>query len=231
MSEAEWGPIVAGKFRTGANMPVIALDIDGTLGDYHKHFLWFAEQWLGQPMPPADEVNPGMRLSTFMGVPHHVYRQCKLAYRQGGLKRFMPVYPFAAELTAHIRRHGAQVWLCTTRPYMRHDNIDPDTREWLRRNNIGYDGILFEGLVDEDEYYMGKYAELVRQVGIDRVVAAVDDLPDMINEAIDAGIKKVYLREQPYNGECMVHSGKFHSLRELAFQLEDDIEHWKVQHG
>ena len=110
------------------NRPVVALDIDGTLGDYHAHFLWFAERYFGRPFPPPTEVNPGLRLSTFMGIPHREYRDCKLAYRQGGLKRFMPAYPYASELTENIHETGADVWICTSRPYLRLDNIDPDTR-------------------------------------------------------------------------------------------------------
>src|SRR5579864_2600758 len=106
-------------FRSGDGKPVVALDIDGTLGDYHAHFLWFAEHWLGTSMPRATDINPGLPLSVFMGVPHHIYRDCKLAYRQGGLKRFMPAYPHAAELTRNIRDEDVEVWICTTRPYLR----------------------------------------------------------------------------------------------------------------
>ena len=58
-----------GTFRSGGDKPIVALDIDGTLGDYHAHFLWFAERYFGWSFPPADEVNPGMRLSEFMRIP------------------------------------------------------------------------------------------------------------------------------------------------------------------
>ena len=107
-------------------------------------------------MPKQDEINPGMRLHKFMGVTLRDYRECKLAYRQGGLKRFMPCYPGASELATALRRRGAEVWICTTRPYLRLDSIDPDTREWLRRNKIKYDAIL---------YGDDKYRELKRQAG------------------------------------------------------------------
>lgn len=170
--------------------PVVALDIDGTLGDYHKHFLWFAERWLGRSMPHPDEINPGMRLSTFMGVPHREYRECKLAYRQGGLKRWMPCYPFASELTHEIRTAGAQVWICTSRPYMRLDNIDPDTQEWLRRNNIQYDAVIYEG-IHEEEDTNSKYYDLVDQAGLQRIIAVADDLPEQLQDAQRQGIKQV----------------------------------------
>ena len=223
-----------GTFRSGGDKPIVALDIDGTLGDYHAHFLWFAERYFGWSFPPADEVNPGMRLSEFMGIPHEQYQQCKLAYRQGGLKRFMPCFPYAQELTVNIRMAGAQVWICTTRPYMRLDNIDPDTREWLRRNHIEYDAVIFEGIVDGGSHAT-KYQDLVSQVGARRIVAAIDDLPEQIDDAYKRGIKRVYIRDQPYNRQS-VNGGSLYSapavrvntLMDLWWQhLSLAIEYWK----
>jgi len=181
---------MSNKFRNGADKPVVALDIDGTLGDYHGHFLRFAEGYIGREMPPANIINPGLPLWKHMRVSRNTYRACKLAYRQGGLKRSMPAYPFASELTRKLRRAGAEVWICTTRPYLRLDNIDPDTREWLRRNRIQYDAVIFGE---------AKYRELVRQVGIHRVVAVADDLPEQIGNAKQIGISHIYLMDQPYN--------------------------------
>jgi hypothetical protein len=218
------------EFRSGEGKPVVALDIDGTLGNYHAHFLWFAERWLGMPMPSEYDINPGRRLHEFMNVPHHIYRECKLAYRQGGLKRFMPVYPGAAELTHNIRNAGAEVWICTTRPYMRLDNIDPDTREWLGRNHIDYDAVIFEGVPLGDRITT-KYEDLVRQVGIDRVVAAVDDLPEQTADAIKNGIRRVYLRAQPYNQSPEVLGERIDTLGVLWLRLRKDISEWQANHS
>jgi hypothetical protein len=141
-------------------------------------------------MPKPDEINPGMRLHKFMGVTLRSYRECKLAYRQGGLKRFMPCYPGASELSRSIRQKGAEVWICTTRPYLRLDSIDPDTREWLRRNKIQYDSIL---------YGDDKYRELKRQAGF-RVAGVLEDLPELYLEAQKLfPAAAVTLRDQPYN--------------------------------
>jgi hypothetical protein len=178
------------KFKNGAGKPVVALDIDGTLGDYHGHFLRFAEGYVGRPMPPAKEINPGLPLYKHMHVSRATYRACKLAFRQGGLKRSMPAYDYAAELTSGLRSSGVEVWICTTRPYLRLDNIDPDTREWLRRSRIQYDAVIFGD---------NKYRELVRQVGIDRVVAIADDLPEQVIKAYDAKLCPIFLMDQPYN--------------------------------
>jgi hypothetical protein len=210
------------EWRSGGDKPIVAIDIDGTLGDYHSHFLWFAERWLGKPMPDATEVNPGMRLSTFMGISHHVYRECKLAYRQGGLKRFMPVYPFASSLTHNVRAAGAQLWICTTRPYLRLDNIDPDTREWLRRNEIEYDAVVWEGLDGETKYH-----DLVDQVGLSRIVAVADDLPEQVQDASRQGIRQVYVRDQPYNRDSGLGNIRVNTLEELWQLLDIDIDVWK----
>lgn len=207
--------------RNGDGRPVVALDIDGTLGDYHSHFLWFAELWCNRSMPPADKINPGMRLHKFMGIPLSQYRACKLAYRQGGIKRWMPIYPGAAQLTKDIRKAGAEVWVCTTRPYLSLSNIDPDTQENLKRNGIKYDGLI---------YGDDKYRELFRQVP-GRVAAIVDDLPEMIDAAFvafrrDPYLPSVYIRDQPYNRHY-VDARRIDDLGVLREKLLQDILRWK----
>lgn len=179
----------------------MAIDIDGTLGDFHGHFLQFAEAWFGQRFRGPTDDNPGLPLWEFMGVAHDRYRECKLAYRQGGMKRSMPAYAGVSRLTRHIHEAGAEVWLCTTRPYLRLDNIDPDTREWLDRNAVTYSALLFDTMHDKGS----KYAELHRQAA-DRVCAIVDDLPEMIDAARELWPAKdgeltpaLILRDQPYN--------------------------------
>jgi hypothetical protein len=169
--------------------PVVAVDIDGTLADYHGWFTRFAELWTGREMPdPTDNTN-GIPLYKWLGMSKKTYRECKLAYRQGGMKRSMPCYPGSADLLRYMRKSGCEVWICTTRPYLRLDNIDPDTRHWLRRNHIPYDGVIF------GEH---KYRDLVKIVGRERVLMVLDDLPEMIEQTLALGIPGV-LRDQPYN--------------------------------
>jgi phosphoglycolate phosphatase-like HAD superfamily hydrolase len=194
--------VIAGN-RDG--IPIVALDLDGTLGDYHAHFLWFAENYFDRKFPEADQVNPGLRLSEFMGIPHVEYQKCKLAYRQGGLKRWMPAYEGAAELTHEIHQLGMDAWICTTRPFNRLDNVDPDTQEWLRRNEIQYEGLLF----GDD-----KYQELYRQTNGRRpVIAAVEDLPELHAQASKLGFFTL-LRDQPYNRHIQTQL-RVHSCQEI----------------
>jgi hypothetical protein len=176
------------RVLANGDKPVIAIDIDGTLGDYHGHVIRFAKQWVGG-IDEIGETCTRESLREHLGMSRPKYRQMKLAYRQSGLKRAMPCFPGSSELCRSLRRAGAEIWICTTRPYLRLDNIDPDTREWLRRNRIPYDGVLFDP---------HKYSQLRRIVGIERVVTVLDDLPEQIEEAHRLGIEPV-LMERPHN--------------------------------
>lgn len=196
--------------------PVFAIDIDGTLGDYHAHFLRFAEGWLGRVMPRSTDINPGLPLHKFMGVSKSTYRSCKLAYRQGGLKRSMPCYDGARELTVELRKAGAEVWICTTRPYLRLDNIDPDTRHWLRRHKLQYDAVLWGE---------NKYRDLLKQVDRSRVVAVMDDLPAMLDQARKLKLQTV-VRHQPYNGDYS-DAHRVYGLEEAQWALKEMLEEWR----
>lgn len=158
--------------------PVVAIDIDGTLGDYHGHFLNFASDYLDIRKDPPEtpwRYDGGLRFSTWFtevfNCSIETYRQVKLAYRQGGMKRTMPIFTGAQAICGLVRDLGGELWVTTTRPYLSLDNIVPDTVEWLRRHEIEYDGMLF----DED-----KYEQLSDRVDSGRVVAILDDLPEQI---------------------------------------------------
>jgi hypothetical protein len=199
--------------------------LDGTLGDYHLNFLRFATMYFDYPyIDLLGRDNPGLPLWQWMGLDPRDYRDAKLAYRQGGWKRWMPVYEGAAELTEGIRAEGVEVWLCTTRPYLRLDNVDPDTREWLRRNEIQYDALLF----DPVHKSLGtKYHELERQVG-SRVASVVDDLPEMIEAAKNAlsWMGEPIIRDQPYNRHYHTWRRSL-SCKEIWTRVIRDIEDWK----
>lgn len=208
--------------RPHPNAPVVALDIDGTSGDYHGHFTRFAEQWVGRPMPDPAANTGGIPLYKHLGISKSTYRQCKLAYRQGGMKRSMPVYEGIGEFTRYVRKNGAQVWICTTRPYLRLDNIDPDTRHWLtKRAKMQYDAVL---------YGEHKYRDLVKIVGRDRVLFVVDDLPELIQQAISLDVPAI-LRDQPYNryfDEGSAGVTRVGKVSELTAEFDAAMKEWRA---
>lgn len=176
--------------------PIVAFDIDGTLGDYHGHIADFATNYLGREIPRSDYDGsiPHREWFKKYGVGVREFREIKLAYRQGGMKRSMPHWPNRIDVVQAIRRHlNVELWLTTTRPYMRLDNIDPDTRFWLDRWEVPYDFLLY----DET-----KYQELAQRVDRSRVVAIVDDVDEMYDDAealfgkdVPILVKSLYNRE------------------------------------
>lgn len=210
--------------------PIVAIDVDGTLGDYHGHFINFMHAYLGledeadvewidydgtEPFSEWCERMYEIDLATF--------RTIKLAYRQGGMKRTMPIRTGAQALCWAVKDAGAELWITTTRPYLALDNIVPDTVEWLRRHEIEYDGLLF----DED-----KYAVLADRVDSRRVVAVLDDLPEMYDAAARAlhyGWDVPILVASTYNRG--VRRTLTSSLDACCDLVLAKINWWKEEHG
>jgi len=204
--------------------PVVAIDIDGTLGDYHRHFLRFAGNYLGRAI--NWNYDGGMSFKNWFKrttkCSDDDWHDIKLAYRQGGMKRSMPVYEGAADLCKIVRNTGAELWVTTTRPYIRHDNIDPDTREWLDRHNIEYDYLIYDG---------DKYDKLAELVGIERVCAVVDDLPEEITRAAKLfGNVAPILRRNNFN-TAVTWFNVSSDLLYVAHNVLDRIEGWKTAYA
>lgn len=171
--------------RPGPDAPIVALDLDGTLGDYHRHFERFAQMWTGRDIVWDAEINgPFYRQ---LGMSKAVYRQCKLAYRMGGMKRSIPMFEGASELSRAVRGAGVAIAACTTRPYLAMSTIDLDTQHWLRRNAIKVDHIL---------YGEHKYRDLVKSVGRSRVVCALDDDLSQLGVAERLGVVPIMRRNE-----------------------------------
>lgn len=173
---------------THRQRPVFGIDVDGTLGEYHEHFATFAEGWAGKAVGRDEPYDGTVPFWKWLGLSKTTYRKIKLAYRQGGLKRSMPMYPYASELTRAVRKAGAVVVICTTRPYLQLDNLEPDTQHCLRRNGIQYDAII------SGEH---KYRDLKFAFG-SRVQCVLEDDPAMVKQASDCGFF-TYLMSKAYN--------------------------------
>lgn len=200
--------------------PVVVFDIDGTLGDYHTHFTKFCHNYF-QHMQVRDMYDGSCDFEDWLGLTRIEYREAKLAYRQGGTKRWMPIYPYAAEAVREVQDAGAEVWIATTRPWQRLDNIDPDTREWLRRNNILYDGLL---------YGDDKFNQLCETVDPDRVVAVIEDLPGMfdLGSKLNLPIMQVW---RPHNNTPGARRNPSGTLIDCTQWALRNVKNWRRQNG
>lgn len=196
--------------------PVVALDIDGTLGDYHGHFIDFARKYLGCALPGHTLYDGSIPFWQFLELDLPLYREVKLAYRQGGTKRTMPVYDGASQLSHALRKAGAEIWIATTRPHLRLDNVDPDTREWLRRNDVVYDHMI---------YGDDKYRQLIDLVAHERIVGVIDDLPEQLEDAHERKLEAL-MRKNHHNAHARDQAtNHFGGYR--GFELVHDL--WDAQ--
>lgn len=207
--------------------PVVVVDIDGTLADYHDHFLRFLEEYLGVEEHPRS-YDGAISFKQFCvytyGITGDVWSDIKLAYRQGGQKRTMPIFDWAQVLTGVVRWEGAELWIATTRPYLRLDNIDPDTRAWIDRNHIEYDHLIY------DKY---KYRVLSEQVDPNRVIAVLDDLPHKHAEARTCfGTAVPILKGSKYNKKAASDPPLLvmWDLKDITVEIVRRIHKWKELH-
>jgi hypothetical protein len=205
--------------------PVVAIDIDGTLGDYHDHFIDFAVRWLGHgyAKPKGSWAYDGSEshrdwFTRTMDVDVTTFRAIKLAFRQGGMKRTMPIYRESTPTINYVRELGAEVWLTTTRPWERFDRVDPDTRHWLSEHQIEFDGLIYDD---------AKMTALAERVDVERVVAVVDDLIEVLEEANQAFPNAVtILRKTIHNrGVHWKNEGYMDAIRQW---IEDGIKQWRA---
>lgn len=209
--------------------PIVCFDIDGTMGKYHEHFLTFAAEYLGYSTLIAgkDLYDGSVPFRTWFcdvfNTDVRTFRDIKLAYRQGAQKRSMEVQRWARVATRLAHDCGAEVWITTTRPYMRLDNIDPDTRFWLRRHSIYYDYMI---------YGDHKYEELANQVQPYRVCFVLEDLAEQIEEAQSRfGAEVPYMYCSPWN---QATQGSYQGLKageEIILKVEERIDSWKTAHS
>lgn len=204
--------------------PVVVFDIDGVLGDYHGYFHDFAEGYLGRKLtaPAYDGSEPHREWYRAQGVSVDEFRTMKLAFRQGSYKRTMPPYRRVMQVVHKAKSRGAEIWLCSQRPYLSFDNIDRDTRAWLDRHGVPYDYML---------YHEEKYQQLEQRVTIHRVVAIIDDTAEMYDEAERVfGDATPILYKGIYN-RAIERPNEVGGANELWITIRERIEHWERMYG
>ncbi len=115
--------------------PCVLVDIDGVLSDYPRCFYkWFAgTRWI--TIAKAEMDYHSLALDEKESV--------KRAYRQSGAKANLGVLPGAKAMLDKIRESGLKIILLTNRPYAEHCRIYADTLEWLEKNDLKYDAIIW----------------------------------------------------------------------------------------
>lgn len=203
---------------SAAVRPIVAVDIDGTLAEYHIRLAEFA--WDYHDLPRKIELWDGRgNYEDWLGMSQAQYREAKLAYRQGGYKRMALPYQHAFMFMQALDALDVEIWITTTRPWSRLDSVDPDTRFWLERHGVPYTHLLY------DDH---KYQKLSNIVDPRRVIAVVDDLPEMIAEANEYLPNALALLiARPHNRTEPVR----YDMLEAFECIENMAEQWRMVHA
>lgn len=129
------------SFPNLVNHPVAIVDIDGVLSDYPNCFY----DWIKDNVKELGNSITSRTRAKFLFDNTSITEQeiWKRDYRRSGVKADLPVLPGAKEFLSMVRSRGLKVILLTNRPYDEHYRIYPDTLEWLSKNDLQYDGILW----------------------------------------------------------------------------------------
>lgn len=200
---------------------VVAVDIDGTLAKYHRGYRDFVAKYDERDDLPLGWDGIG-EFRDALGLTKREHHERKLAYRAGGFKRWMDAFPYVSTMMHELKRLNVEIWMTTTRPWMRMDNVDTDTVEWLRRNGVPHDHLLF----DEDKY--GKLLELVDP---ERIVAVLDDEEEQRDRCAQLRLPFV-LRSMQWNTGIKNHSGpaiedlfEFPNIVKERIGMRDALQH------
>lgn len=204
--------------------PVFAVDIDDTLSDYSGSLLRFANDYLDLQRPATFYLGykGDKRLAEYLEIDDPTYRSMKVAYRQGGGKRLQRPMPGAQMLMMALRNTGAELWLTTTRPYLRFDSTDPDTRHWLERYRIPYDHLLYE----DDKY--GRLTEIIDR---ERVACVLDNDADQCLRAHELGMPAIQVGTTFNSAPVAQWKLRYEGLSDAGWAMMDHLKEWTAQHG
>lgn len=206
--------------------PVAVFDLDGTLADYHNSLATFCGRYWGlspRNVSAACHWDGEGNFEDALGINREQYRQAKLAFRQGGMKRIMPTFNDGGlHLIRNLHDEDVEIWYATQRPWQSLSNIDPDTRWWIESHHLPIDGILY----DED-----KYVKLVtNHVERERIILVVDDLPEMYDSAYGLGLPVKQVARPHNSGTSQKRQWRL-DMAGVRDQARRNLEEWRMIHG
>ncbi|MHA1226111.1 MAG: 5' nucleotidase, NT5C type [Candidatus Hodarchaeales archaeon] len=165
---------------------IVAIDIDGVLYDYPKEFFKFIQDKTGIRIErEIKNYDLYVELSKEFSIP--VLSRLKDEYRQSGyLKKGLPI-DGSREFLKSLKQMGFGIALMTAREYKKYKRIYGDTLEWLRNNDMIFDGIVWSERKEEAVYR-----------SFPNLAFAVEDNLDNANKIAMLGIQ-VFLLDKTYN--------------------------------
>jgi len=194
------------KWETENGKKVCYLDIDGVLNNYPKCWLDFLQGKLLSDDSRTQYIIKDLRRAKH-NIPYQIYKDLKWEYRESGYKTTIPTTPMAPEITYDLHQMGYHIVIITARPVKEHPSLFKQTVDWLQKNSIEFDDLIF----DEDKHIavLKRYPHLK---------FGVEDHRYYANLVASWGYK-MYLLDNKYNqGEIHKNVTRIKSLVEILEQ-------------
>jgi|LSQX01.1.fsa_nt_gb uncharacterized HAD superfamily protein len=189
---------------------VIGVDIDGVLCNYPEDFVKFMERETGKDLSSftLKEYNLYSALGEILG--EKTIRELKHKFRISGEKSNLSVVKGAREGLSFLKSKGYTIVLLTARPYKEYPRMFADTMEWLKKNELPYDAILW----DED-----KLSKITRE--FPKINFMIEDHLGNSEKIARKGYK-VFLIDKTYNqGETDKNIKRVSGWREIVEDIEN----------
>ncbi len=158
------------------NKKIAIIDIDGILASWPKTFINFVNEKTNNNFKSYKDLRNNLeRLLMF---------NLKEQYRLSGIKKEMDVLFDATKFTKFLKKENYSIIIVTARPYEKYFRIYSDTLNWLNKNNILYDAIIWK---QEKEKY------IIEHFKKENVAFCIDDDIDNINKLTTSGFKTFYI--------------------------------------
>ena len=163
------------KINKEEDAQIAFVDIDGILATWPETFIDFVNNKLDlnsvvyKTYPSIVELEDRRNLYDL-----------KREYRLSSVKRAMELIPGASELLNKLKGFGYYIILITARPYKEIFRIYSDTLYWLEKNNLCFDGIIWEQ--DKEKY-------IIEHFDKDKVAFCIDDAIENVNKLHQNGFE------------------------------------------
>ena len=117
-------------------MKVCFLDVDGVLNFYPQCWIDYINMKLNKEIKTLDEAKNVLSYKT--------YTDLKRDYRESNYKRNLKIRKGADAFSHFLKKKGYKIIIITRRPFEEHPGLIDGTIEWLKKNHILFDELLFE---------------------------------------------------------------------------------------
>lgn len=177
-------------------MKICIIDIDGVLNTYPDCYLEFVDKEYGYHFETLNEMKDWLGYAE--------YKRIKEAYRTSGYKESLVVSSGAVEFMKHLKEQGYYIIILSARPVDRYNTLIMQTTNWLKKNEIEYDYLMFNG---------SKNLEIIQK--FDNVEFVVEDNRYYANSIAKHGYQ-VFLVSNRYNaGKLENNVQRVQSLTEI----------------